>query len=272
MKSKLRTVLILIAVTIGAVVALTVLFPDVVRLGLRGQPPAELTFAVVGDTESHREQLAKTVALAQPRNASFILHTGDISANGTEPELDELREVVNQSPLPVDVVIGSHELRTDATGATFTDRFGQRNRIVERGQYRILLLDNADRLVGFGAETLAWLAQELNGHPSSRYILVFHRPFNLPLGAVFGDDETPTSRRSNEAFLSLISRADVRAIFTGHLHIYLPYKLLNVPVYVTGGGGGEPQTALGGLGRQGNHFLLVRVVAGQPRVEVVPVR
>lgn len=272
MKSNLRTLLPITVVAVVALAALVVLFPDVVRLSLRGQPSAELTFAVIGDTENHRDLLEKTISLAEQKGAEFILHTGDISDQGNNEELSELAAISDQAALPIEAVIGNHELRTDPTGTPFVQRFGQRNRVAERRGYRIVLIDNADRTVGFSAETLRWLEQELSEHPDARYLLVFHRPFNLPLGALIGDDETPASRRSNETFLSLISRADVRAIFTGHLHLYLPYMLLNVPIYVTGGGGGEPQVALGGLGRQDNHFLLVRMVDGQPNIEVVPLR
>ncbi len=229
----------------------------------------ELVFAVVGDTESHATVYQRVLEEATRRGAQFVLHTGDITEQGTNDEFTAMRALENASGLNIQAAVGSHDIRTDETRGLFRQFYAHENRAVDLGGYRFVFLDNADRSIGFAPATLAWLKDELAQHSTTRYIIAFHRPFNLPLQSFIGDDEAPTSRRSNEKFLALLAEARVLGMFTGHLHLYLPYKIKTWPVYVTGGGGGEPQTALGSLGQQPKHFLLVRLRGEDLRVEVV---
>ncbi len=272
MKSKILVVLGLLAMLSASAV---ILVPSLRRYSpLRQSSSTDatangLTFAVVGDTESHADLFQRVLEGSTARGAQFLLHTGDISEDGSLAGLKEMRSVADASGLPLFTVLGSHDIRTDPTGQSFRSLFNPPNLAFEAGGFRFLLLDNADRAVGFSQATLAWLEQDFADHPAAQYILAYHRPFNLPLSAIVGDDETPASRATNNRFLELMARVNVKTIFTSHLHIYLPYNLQNVPVYVSGGGGGEAQTALGPLGNQSPHFLLVKAKNGNLSVEVV---
>lgn len=268
---KLRTVGVLLAVAIGA---------GVLTLYVRSRAPdapvqsgaaeRELVFAVVGDTEGHTDILDRILKTSKERGASFVLHTGDVTEDGSEQGFAEIRNVIGATGLPVHAAIGNHDSRTDGTPDLFRKYLNEPNQAFDAGGLRFVIIDNADRSVGFSPETLAWLARDLAEHRSARYVIVFHRPFMFPLSQVVGDDETPTSRRTNDEFLRLIETARVAAIFAGHLHTYLPYSLAGIPTYVTGGGGGEPQTALGAFGKKQKHFLLVHASGQQLRIEVVP--
>lgn len=272
MKSKILIVLGLLAVFIISAVNL---IPSLRRYSpLRQSPSTDssanaLTFAVVGDTESHADLFQRVLEEAKARGAQFLLHTGDVSEDGSLESLREMRSVADASGLPLYTVLGSHDIRTDPARQTFQTLFNAPNLAFEAGGWRFLLLDNADRSVGFSQATLAWLAQDLADHPAAQYILAYHRPFNLPLAAIVGDDETPSSRATNDRFREIVGRANVKAIFTGHLHIYFPYTMNGIPVYITGGGGAEAQTALGPLGNQPPHFLLVKTNNGNLNVEVI---
>lgn len=228
-----------------------------------------LLFAVVGDTESHATIYRRILEQAKERGAQFVLHTGDVTENGTAEELKAMQGLATENGMTVEATLGNHDIRTDATRALWRKFFAAENRAIAVAGYRFLLLDNAGRKTGFSPATLEWLQDEFAEHPDARYVLSFHRPFNLPLQSFTGDDETPTSRSSNEKFLDLLVNVRVLAIFSGHLHLYLPYSMNDIPVYVSGGGGGEPQTALAGIGEQNNHFLLVRLNGEDLQVEVV---
>lgn len=235
----------------------------------RNQPRPATLFAVIGDTEGHNDILKSAIAEAKSRGASFLLHVGDITEDGSTEQFDLFRQTLTDSGLPWLVAVGNHDIRGDDTRRRFSDAFNQPNMAVDLGDYRLVVLDNAERKVGFSDETLAWLENELTAHPKARYILAFHRPFNLPLSAIFGDDETPASRSTNQVFLNLIDRVRVETIFTGHLHVYLPYSLDGIRTFVTGGGGGEAQAALGPLGQQSKHFLMVRADPQGVNVDVI---
>ncbi|MBI4092618.1 MAG: metallophosphoesterase [Candidatus Kerfeldbacteria bacterium] len=239
---------------------------------LRPNANEQLIFAVIGDTEGHIDTYRQLLALAKTNGAAFVIHVGDVSADGSNASLDQMREVAAAQELPVYTVPGNHDIRVDPTRQTFAARFNKVNFAFEASGFRFALLDNADRQVGFSDQTLAWLADDLAQHRQATYVLAFHRPFGFPLSSIVGDDETPPSRAANNQFLSIISRAQVAAIFSGHLHIYLPYKLNSIPAYITGGGGGDPQPELGRLGQQANHLLLVKVRDGRLRAEPLPLR
>jgi hypothetical protein len=134
---------------------------------------------------------------------------------------------------------------------------------------RFVLLDNADRTVGFSAETLAWLNRDIEGHLSARYVIAFHRPFGIPFDSIIGDDETTASRATNEKLMKTLLNVRVMAIFTGHLHTYLPYTIDGIPTYITGGGGGPAQKGLAAFTKTSHHFLLVRVTGDALHAEMV---
>lgn len=253
-------------------------FAFLTRESWRGAMPASvqnggqtgLAFAVIGDTEGHADLFKAALAEAKSLGAEFVIHTGDISEDGSPENMARMAEVVAQSGIEVMTAVGNHDIRDDPTRQLFIERFNQPNLAFDRDQYRFLLLDNADRKVGFSDATLEFARRDFETHPNDRYVLVFHRPFDLPLAALVGDDETPASRMTNDIFLSLISQADISVVFNGHLHLYLPFTFHGIRAFVTGGGGGEAQSVLGPLGNQEKHFLMVRESGGQFRVEVVP--
>lgn len=228
-----------------------------------------VVFAVIGDTEGHADIYRTMVEEARSRGARFILHTGDVASEATRGEFLSMKTVTEDSHLPVFVAPGNHDVGDETGRAFFTSVFNNTNFAFDEGNFRFLILDNADRKVGFSVETLSWLEHDLRDHPDARYVIAFHRPFNLPLSSLLGDDETPASRASDARFIEIVRSAHVESYFTGHLHLYLPYRLDGIQAYVTGGGGGEPQPSLGLLNNQQRHFLLVRGNEHNLEVEVV---
>jgi predicted phosphodiesterase len=234
-----------------------------------GSPKPRLVFAVIGDTEGYAEIYAQALKNAHDLGATFILHTGDVTSDGSTENFITMSGVAQSAQIEVMAAVGNHDIRDDKTRALFRQYVNPPNLAFDRGQFRFLILDNADRKIGFSDATLDFLKKDLSEHPKATYVITFHRPFGLPLSGITGDDETAVSRPTNEVFLQAIKDVKVTAIFTGHLHVYLPYTLQGVRTFVTGGGGGDAQTALGPLGVQGHHFLLVREESnGQLRIEM----
>lgn len=226
-----------------------------------------IRFAVIGDTEGYGDVFQAALTTAKDRGAAFMLHVGDVTANGSADDFTAMRQAVDAVGLPVYAVAGNHDVQTDESRAAFRRFFNEPDFAFEDGSYRFLVLDNADRAVGFAQSTLLWLRQDIAAHPDSRYIVAFHRPFDLPLGSIFGDDETPASRKSNEQLRKVFRGVRLIATFSGHLHLYLPYQFLDRPAYVTGGGGAAPQSVIGNLTSAGRHFLLVTIRGDDVQVE-----
>jgi hypothetical protein len=123
--------------------------------------------------------------------------------------------------------------------------------------------------VGFPQEELAWLERDLSANTEPVTVVTFHRPFGYPLADVLGDDETPASRRTNEAFRAILKRSPVTRIYTAHLHTHVSYFLDDTPVEISGGGGDPAQAVLGGPSANFFHAVLVTVRGSQLTSRVV---
>lgn len=243
---------------------------------VRNEP--QVTFAVVGDNEGDNPDYRDLIQqIAADPGVQFLLHVGDTTNLGGKAELQALQALHTELGLtiPVYAVPGNHDIKADTQQAAFQDTFGAIPRSVDVGNVHLILLDNADRKNGFPEAELAWLEKDLADSPTrqradSLTILAYHRPFAYPLAELFGDDETKTSRQSNERFLAILAKYPVQHVFTGHIHTALDYTMVTqtdatnravqtVPVTVSGGGGQPIQAAFGGLVKEKFHALKVKV-------------
>ncbi|MFA6042094.1 MAG: metallophosphoesterase [Patescibacteria group bacterium] len=233
-----------------------------------------MTFAVIGDNEGDNPAYRSLITqIAKNNQVQFLLHVGDATAHGTAQEHAELKKLHQELGLtiPVYAVPGNHDIIDDPDRKNWNVTYGTPWRSLDIENVHLVLLDNAERKVGFPAEELDWLEQDLAAvQPDKMTILAYHRPFGYPLADILGDDETRTSRKSNERFLEILAKHDVAQIFTGHLHTKIDFPLVvswdntnkptkSIPITVSGGGGQPIQNALGGLLPQKFHALVVSV-------------
>jgi 3',5'-cyclic AMP phosphodiesterase CpdA len=234
---------------------------------------AQLRFAVVGDNHGDNPVYREIIDRIKDEHYAFLLNVADTSEFGKPEEFRALKDLEATLPFPVYHTVGNHDIKTDPTRESFQAAFGHGpNTSITKGDVHVLILDNADRKVGFSRETLDWLAQELAKDPNGTFMVAYHRPFGLPLASVAGDDETGTSRRSNDALLKLLQLHQVIQIFTAHLHTYIPYAVAGMPAVVTGGGGDPAQAVLGGPTNNLFHYLEVEVKNNKANITVHPVQ
>ncbi len=269
--------------TNSPITAITKLFPY-------ANHAATVTFGVIGDNEgdnaTYRSLMQKLTA---DSSIQFILHLGDAMENGGVTEVDQLKNLNAQLgvKVPFYIVPGNHDLTDDATESAFQHVFGVIPRSIDIGTVHLVLLDNAERKVGFSASELSWLENDLRAWSAKKTkddiaILAYHRPFAYPFASLLGDDETKTSRASNDKFLAILAKYPVNQIYAGHVHTLIDYDMSvakgadghttqAVPVTVSGGGGGDIQSAFGGL-LQGKFHALKVTVQGSTlqREEVLP--
>jgi len=238
-----------------------------------------VTFAVIGDNEGVNHYYdAFMTQIAEDSDVQFILHVGDIVSNGGQTEIEEILTHQNTFGLhvPMYVIPGNHDIYDDPERAAFENGFGEIPRSIDIGDVHLVLLDNADRKVGFSDEDLNWLDQDLNEHADKDIILAYHRPFNYPLANTLGDDETTASDKSNEEFQYVIAKYNILAIFNGHIHTYLEFPFIvrdsngtstSIPDYISGGGGQSPQDIFGSLFSSDYHWLKVTIQNGALTVE-----
>lgn len=236
--------------------------------------PTGYQFAVVGDNHGVSpiyEQILNDLDRVQP---AFLLNVADTSEHGSVEELRAVQQLEAGHDFPVYHVIGNHELQTDPTGGIFRQVFGRPEcTAIDIDQIRLVLLDNADRKTGFSDTCLDVARAALASAGQKKVFVAYHRPFGLPFDDLLGDDETPTSRQTNERLRAILRSTDqVAYIFNGHIHTYIPYSLEDIPAVVTGGGGDQAQAAIGGAKANYFHYLLVTVRDDSVSITVRPVQ
>lgn len=217
-------------------------------------------FVVVGDNHGVNPVYRQILTEIAKKKYAFLLNLADTSDQGSQEEFAAVRDLEKTLPFPVYHVLGSHDIKTDPTGAGFRQVFNQPTTgAFDIGRIHLILLNNADRKIGFPESDLRFLKSDLAAHPDTVNLIAYHRPFGLPLASILGDDETAASRATDTDFEDIISTAHVSYIFTAHLHTYLPYALQGIPAAVSGGGGADAQIVLGGSKNNFFHYLVVTV-------------
>ncbi len=227
--------------------------------------PSESTwsFLVVGDTEGVNQATAQFLTEANQSQAQFIVHLGDFVKAGQAEEFTQVQDqFLNALTKKYYPVLGNNDL-----GSVLDYQYDNYKKYITAELYysfdyntaHFIILDNANRYLGFSDEQLDWLAQDLEHNQQPFTFIFFHRPFQLPLEQFTSADETSVSKKSNKRFREIIAPYKIDQIFTGHLHTYLTYDLDAVPVTISGGGGATPQNILGGEASAFYHYLEVVV-------------
>lgn len=241
---------------------------------------AAVRILIVGDNHGVNPVYRRILKEAGDKPYALAVNLADTSEDGTESEFDAVRELESSLKFPVLHVVGSHDIKTDAQRGIFERAFNPRYLSRDVGPAHLVLLDNADRSVGFDAAQLEWLEQDLAKNAKPVTLVFFHRPFGLPFADVTGDDETAASRRTNQQLLNILAAHRITHVYAAHVHAYLPYTLdtnvrsegttVKIPATVSGGGGDPAQKALGGSSRNFFHALELTVTETGVTEKVLP--
>lgn len=168
-----------------------------------------------------REAIAKVKAL--PNQPDFIIHTGDVSQLSRPEEFDDAEQMLKELRQPVFFVPGEHDMLDPEGGKAFLKRFGKGSKgagwysFDHRGVHFVALVNVADLKPGgmgnLGAKQLAWLKDDLAGHPSSQPIVVFA---HIPLWTVYADWGWGTDDAAEA--LKLLARFGSVTVLNGHIH------------------------------------------------------
>ena len=234
------------------------------------------TFAVCGDnriTGIENGILQKIVDSAKANGAPFIVNTGDITTSGTREELWRYREFTEASGIRFYNVPGNHDVGKGGVNADYESVIGPYYYSFDYGGDHFVVLDNADDATGIDAAQTQWYTAGLDSHKNQRRQFIFtHIPVaspSLPSGHVAGEKGNAGFKSGQQLVQEASRHANVDAMFFGHIHAYVPYRLDGVDAYITGGAGAPlyfPENA-GGF----YHYLLVKVSDEKVEVQVVRV-
>ena len=232
-------------------------------------------FAVIGDTHTHRtpnpaEQSETTLRIIDELNLlrpDFILHAGD-SIRGYTTDAERLRlehtgakDAFSGLTMPLFPCIGNHDVREEISEGIWREFWGGRWYSFDFADCHFVTLDaelNKD-VESVAGKQLEWLRVDLAEHAVGKRVFVtLHRPwwYDYPLHTA--EWKRPGGRNDwNQQVDPILRDYDLRAIFTGHRHLFEYSERNGVPHIVAGGAGGDVhyKPELGGM----SHYLWVSV-------------
>jgi len=205
--------------------------------------PAPFEFVAYGDTRTRHDVHRKVIdAILKKASPDFILHTGDLVANGGDPSLwpiffDIERQLLGKTSFFPS--LGNHE-RNDRRFYEFFDLSTVPYYSFDWGNCHFAVLDSdlsnisksTQAREAFWSEQVRWLEEDLKNSQSAdfRFISAHHPPL------------TAVARRQGQnpemaALMPMFEKYKVSAGFFGHDHNYQHYLKNGINYFITGGGG-----------------------------------
>lgn len=205
-----------------------------------GEDPTEIEFLVFGDSKGSK-YLEGVLKCADALNPDFCLTTGDLVNKGGGKKGKRDYKLLDKMggwflrKYPVWPTMGNHEELGGENGVdNFTTFFGMnKDRYsFEYGNAKFIALPFTK--INKNPEMLKWLENELKTAKGKHIFIYKHRP-NYTVGKKSYDDvegsETETTK--------LYDKYKVKAVFSGHDHIYYRTKR-NTTNYIISAGAGAP--------------------------------
>ena len=236
-------------------------------------------FVVYGDTRTrhdvHRTVVAGILKYASP---DFILHTGDLVEDGSDPSLWTIFFSI-EAPLLSKAAffpaIGNHE----HNASNFYDFLAAKPYYsFNWGNSHFAVIDSDIANVSpspsgqtaYWAEETSWLEHDLAGSQTAEFrFLVAHHPPMTAVSSRQGDNPHMT------ALMPMLEKYKVTAGFFGHDHNYQHYLKNGVHYFITGGGGAplydvaKPPADMMVKVMQTENFMVLKVNGNTLRAEAL---
>jgi 3',5'-cyclic-AMP phosphodiesterase len=177
-------------------------------------------------SDAHWDAVVAHVDAARP---DLVVHTGDISAHGSEgaDDLVHARRRLDELTVPWLAIPGNHDIGDTAPTTSpvddtrrrrYADAFGATRWSTELGAWRLVGVDAQTMLSDLpeGADEWAWLEEALATERPT--VLFLHRPLRP-----FRDDTVDDPRRyvmppARQRLAALLATSPVRLVGSGHVH------------------------------------------------------
>ena len=232
-----------------------------------------LRFFFVTDVHSHQDFLDRFVEEANRERPDMVLDGGDFVHDGTWAEFVHAYRQRDRLHMPWRVAKGNHDARRRGPFPSQPPEIPELQTFTCQG-VRFILLDNHDQRIG--GELFDRLEETLRAHHGEPMVVSMHvapflvrEPFLTRLRHFVPlEFAEPAMRDEDERqrFVTLMTRYDVLAVFTGHAHVHNDHTLGGVRYVAAGSAGG----LIPGLGIQ-REYLDVRIEGDDVEVRRVPV-
>jgi Calcineurin-like phosphoesterase len=234
-------------------------------------------FAVFGDNRGDDSgeqpptflQILRAIGKETP---AFALDSGDmIYGHNLDPRV--VREhwrlyerAVSRLSIPIFHVPGNHDIWSSTSSRIYQQLWGPPYFDFRYGNSLLIGLDTESARNQLDDAQFRWLENQLTSCTQSNVFLFMHSPLFPVDGAIGSSLDRYPAKRDQLHRLFVQHRNIIRAVFTGHEHLYTFQERDGVRYYTSGGAGAPLYTApeLGGF----HHFLLVHVNGNEASVEL----
>jgi predicted phosphodiesterase len=175
----------------------------------------EYSFLVVSDPHISDKTSAEAFGKLKDHldGAQFVVVTGDVTQNGSIPELELFIAAARKLGAPCYPVIGNHDIYTDR-GKPWREYIGSTVYRIDSssGNTTLFLLDNAN--ASFGNDQLEWLEDEIKTAGKNTFVFCHD---NFFVEASLPDVEQTTDIRERARVMALL-QGRCGMLFMGHLH------------------------------------------------------
>ena len=155
----------------------------------------------------------------------FVLHTGDVSLNGSDRDFRAWKKIQRLIKYPVIAAIGNHDDRK-----LFEEYCGERQFVFSDRNSYFIVADNAE-----DGPDLAWLEERLKeGQKYDHTFVIIHKPPCDPYQQEwYNIDNAPWAYQLRK----FLAKYHVDMVFAGHKHMFKHQRFDNIDYITTGGGG-----------------------------------
>ncbi len=199
-------------------------------------------FVVYGDTRTRHDvhqRVADSILAVKP---DFLIHTGDLVANGLNPEdWDRFFEIEKDllRSIPFYPAIGNHERNAPAFFKYFIFPNGNGHYYsFDWGSAHFVVMDtnevggSEEEKETFFQEQIGWIREDLRRNAKALTFAIFHHPLYTAI-----QRRKASAARLAEKIEPVLLRGGVAAVFSGHDHNYQHHLHAGIHYIVTGGGG-----------------------------------
>jgi len=189
-------------------------------------------FLTIGDTQGFTPLFTDMLDHPLTSQSEFILHAGDITPSGSRSSLEIFSNLSKESSVPIYSTIGNHDIKENNNTDNYEHYFGKTEYFFNFSNVLFISLDSS---TGFFSESsIQFLTQIINLFPKNPKIIFTHMPLFDPRP---NENHSLLSKSQATQIISLISGNNVKAVISGHIHLF-NHTIVNGTHFITSGGGG----------------------------------